>query len=1323
MHKEQGGDIIEIFSLVAKIGLDDREFNVGVEKSRNSFASFGESLFDIGDKIAGVGQSLTTKFTTPILNAAKTAVEFGMSFEQGLSKIAAITGATTEEMSGMEKAARSMSKEFGTSSVDIINAFQFIAETGGDVDSMLADMRGSLLLTQASGENFGKITESMASMMKSFGSETVTSEHIANVMAATISSVNTTVMELAKAFEYTGPIAGVLGYAIDDVAIALGLMAESGITADKAGTALREMLTVMAGGMITVAKGAKYSEEEIATLSRSMVAQEDELKKSNERTLAEKKESFEKSYNALKKSLNDEMETLLKSQDEKVKGLQKVFDEENTLLKKSQDERLREYQKSLDNEASLLKKSQDEKVRDYQRAFDEETYALNNKIDDQQRALKKSFDAELNEFEKMSNEKLSLIDKEYRERLKLVDEEKYNRLKAIDDEISNIKKREAAEVKSVRERENANKLAELNARIAAAETDEARMKALNDLSAFEEKLRLEKIKEERTAQIEILNEQKKAITEESKTKAEALKEQYENKKSSLKDEISAEKSAIKEVQSDRQAELKKTQEFEKKTLKETQTERLSLLKETNEEEAAALKELHSEKVATFKEGQEFERKTLKETQTERLSLLKDANEEESKALKELHSEKVELVKEGYAEEQKELKNSQTARLDSLKEIQKAEKSNLNELNDEKLRLFKKEQDESLKSIKEIQDKKLAVLVDSNKETLSEMKGAMNEVEIATVNLDGSMRPLNDVIMDLQREFGDLNDSQKAAAAEAIVGKSAMSGFLAVVSATTEDMDWLTESIYGSQDAFDGQGQAAGMAAKQNDNLASRVNNVKSQLQDLALDAFQILLPYMEKAVEWVTNLVKWFGDLDDGGKKTVLTILGIVAGLGPLVTIIGTLVKAISVVTGIVKGIAAAQAALNAVMLANPIMLVVAAVAALVVGITALVVWLAKEETSILSTQKAAENLQKAKENLTNTIKALETATDSYVVSIEKAAETQRKLKETEDRLQLSGKALAEQVENGTLKYRDMTAAQLEVYAAYVENEAVQNALSNSSEALTSATADLTAAKKEEVRAHWDNELALAAAKKDYASYRDSVIDAYQKGGISAENAQETLSKAMTGMSKKTRETFTQDMPKDITEGLNPKHYETTGQKITNWFKNVGNDMVSGFKKVFKINSPSKVMLEIGDNIYKGIENGVNKTNDMQKIGKNLMDGLKKGIEKGKNAVVDAAKKVGTAVTDGLKNPSGIEMEMKRLAEGIVDNAESGRDVSEDVAMLHALRNFDAVMNDIRLNAPGALGDARLIEITQNIQAVPQTPSELAAATVAAFQVARWHLA
>jgi len=209
--------------------------------------------------------------------------------------------------------------------------------------------------------------------------------------------------------------------------------------------------------------------------------------------------------------------------------------------------------------------------------------------------------------------------------------------------------------------------------------------------------------------------------------------------------------------------------------------------------------------------------------------------------------------------------------------------------------------------------------------------AIGEVTIATTNADGSMRDLSDILADCRTAFSGLTESEKAQAAESLVGKNAMSGFLALMNAGEADINKLSSAI----DNCDGC--AAGMAETMNDNLAGQLTILKSQLQELAISFGELLMPAIRTIVGWIQKFVDWLNSMDEGTRKVIVTIALVAAAIGPVLIIVGKVISAVGTImtlvpklAGVINAAKGVFAAFNAVCAANPYVLIIAAIVALV---------------------------------------------------------------------------------------------------------------------------------------------------------------------------------------------------------------------------------------------------------------------------------------------------------------------------------------------------------------------------------------------------------
>lgn len=349
--------------------------------------------------------------------------------------------------------------------------------------------------------------------------------------------------------------------------------------------------------------------------------------------------------------------------------------------------------------------------------------------------------------------------------------------------------------------------------------------------------------------------------------------------------------------------------------------------------------------------------------------------------------------------------------------------------------------------------------------------------------------------------------------------------------------------------------------------------------------------------------------------------------------------------------------AVNVALELNPIVAIVTAVMALIAAIALLVEAFIKERDGIKDTQTAMEDLKQAQDDLAN-------ATNSYVNAVDNAENAQNRLAEAEAKAGISGKELFDQVEAGTLDYKDMTDAQREVYKAYLDSEKAQNDLKESTE-------ELRAAKKAETQASIENALALSKEGNSYDDFKATVIDAYNSGRISAEEARDYISRAMANMSQDSRKTFVEDLPSNLQTGLNPSKYESWGTRLKNWFSNLWGDIKGIFKPVaefFKdiwgkaFNAVKNVFAPIADffgNIWGKIKD------KFSNLGTNIGDAISSSVKSGINGIISLIERtVNTAI--GLINGAirlinllpGVnvgyvqKLYMPRLAKGgIVDSA------------------------------------------------------------------------
>lgn len=205
----------------------------------------GKSLKNAGDKISSAGQALMP------LSAAAAGIGAGIikttaDFDAAMSKVAAVSGAAGDEFDALRSKAREMGETTKFTASESAEAMNYMAMAGWKTEQMLGGIEGIMHLAAASGEELGTTSDIVTDALTAFGMKAEESGRFADILASAASNANTNVAMMGESFKYVAPVAGSLGYSAEDVAVALGLMANSGIKADMAGTSLRNMFQRMA---------------------------------------------------------------------------------------------------------------------------------------------------------------------------------------------------------------------------------------------------------------------------------------------------------------------------------------------------------------------------------------------------------------------------------------------------------------------------------------------------------------------------------------------------------------------------------------------------------------------------------------------------------------------------------------------------------------------------------------------------------------------------------------------------------------------------------------------------------------------------------------------------------------------------------------------------------------------------------------------------------------------------------------------------------------------------------------------------------------------
>lgn len=255
----------ESYSVKAVLCAEDKNFS-SMMKSCSSYADNLKNTLTSGigfGAMAAIGSKAVSAIGSGLKSLTAGAISAGANFENAMLSVAAISGATGSDFDRLSEKAKQLGKSTQYTASETASAMEYMAMAGWKTEDMLNGIEGvmDLDLAAASGEDLAGVSDIVTDAMTAFGlsadgttkiikdgftKEVSNASHFADVLAAASANSNTNVAMLGESFKYAAPVAGSLGYSVEDTAIALGLMASSGLKSSMAGSSLRTILTNLA---------------------------------------------------------------------------------------------------------------------------------------------------------------------------------------------------------------------------------------------------------------------------------------------------------------------------------------------------------------------------------------------------------------------------------------------------------------------------------------------------------------------------------------------------------------------------------------------------------------------------------------------------------------------------------------------------------------------------------------------------------------------------------------------------------------------------------------------------------------------------------------------------------------------------------------------------------------------------------------------------------------------------------------------------------------------------------------------------------------------
>lgn len=364
------------------------QFNRNVGDYKNQLAGLTSQmgmmpgvLGSVSNSVGRLGAAFKALLLNPVILAISAIVGAGaamvslvknsMEFERQLSKVKAVTGATTEQMEALKNKAKEVGRTTLKTATEVAQLEFELSKLGFTVPQILAMTSAITDLSIATDASMARTSEVLGSTMRSIGLTAADATHVADVMAKSFSSSALDMEKWAESFKYVGAVAKTTGTSLEETSAMLAVLANNGISGSNAGTALRMIMLKLGeqSGTLTekITKlqkeglGLADANDEVgqrAMTALLILAQQNKL-------LPELTESFKNSTGAVRemsKIMQDNLIgdiTILKSAWD---GLMKSIEDGNGILSRSARSLTQWLSKSVSN-LTLLNLSDDEKAQ------------------------------------------------------------------------------------------------------------------------------------------------------------------------------------------------------------------------------------------------------------------------------------------------------------------------------------------------------------------------------------------------------------------------------------------------------------------------------------------------------------------------------------------------------------------------------------------------------------------------------------------------------------------------------------------------------------------------------------------------------------------------------------------------------------------------------------------------------------------------------------------------------------------------------------------------------------------------------------------------
>ncbi|MDT2648027.1 phage tail tape measure protein [Enterococcus dongliensis] len=242
---------------MARMKVETEGFTGKLKAQSEKWIASGKKIESFGQKMSGMGNTLTMSVTAPIAAGFGMATKKAADFQTQIGEIGPLltnggkmTAEYRSQLDQMSDSSKKWAKQYGVSTTEINNGLAEVVRKGYDANQTMGVMPSILDATKASGDGFNdvmNVTTEVISQFnlkgKDYNSTVKNASRVTDSLTYVANATSAGFTDLGLAMGYVGPVANSLGMDVEETASAIGILSDAGLGGEKAGTALRGALT------------------------------------------------------------------------------------------------------------------------------------------------------------------------------------------------------------------------------------------------------------------------------------------------------------------------------------------------------------------------------------------------------------------------------------------------------------------------------------------------------------------------------------------------------------------------------------------------------------------------------------------------------------------------------------------------------------------------------------------------------------------------------------------------------------------------------------------------------------------------------------------------------------------------------------------------------------------------------------------------------------------------------------------------------------------------------------------------------------------------